>query len=151
MTSDPRPDQIKRNAAMRDTSDEQHERVDAVSEAIFDAISAGVGDPDRYSDLPPQDQAKMRPVAKAAIAATMVSIADEVAAFWNGKAERWQHVRSGGFYSIIGAARLQLDGPDDEAEMVIYRSEADGSVWVRRKSEFMDGRFVRTSGQTEGA
>ena len=55
----------------------------------------------------------------------------------------YRHKKRGGLYEILdlGPANLQLDGPDDGAEVVIYRSHQDGRIWVRKKYEFFDGRF----------
>lgn len=53
--------------------------------------------------------------------------------------EMWQHVKSGGFYRIVTWGRIEAD----LSEVVIYRAEKDGTVWVRPKDEFFDGRFVR--------
>lgn len=49
-----------------------------------------------------------------------------------------RHVKSGGDYIVVCEATI-------EATMlpaVVYRSEKDGSVWVRPRGEFCDGRFV---------
>ena len=67
--------------------------------------------------------------------AALASLAEE--------AKRFQHVKRGGFYTVVGEARLQTDKalPDMET-MVVYRSEKDGSLWVRSAAEFNDGRFI---------
>jgi hypothetical protein len=52
---------------------------------------------------------------------------------------RYQHVKTGGFYEVLGPGKLEWD----LADVIVYRSEHDGSLWVRPKSEFYDGRFVR--------
>lgn len=55
---------------------------------------------------------------------------------------RYQH-RKGGFYTEIGEGKVQTDTPlVDYDEVTVYRSEADGSVWVRPTKEFNDGRFI---------
>lgn len=59
-------------------------------------------------------------------------------------ARRWRHKKRGSTYVEIGHAKLQTTPPNtlaDYDEMVIYRSEADGSLWCRARSEFEDGRF----------
>ncbi|GAN86393.1 DUF1653 domain-containing protein [Komagataeibacter intermedius] len=53
----------------------------------------------------------------------------------------YRHKKRGGLYIVHGRATLQVDGPHDMAECVIYSSTADGRVWVRPASEFFDGRF----------
>lgn len=57
--------------------------------------------------------------------------------------ELWTHNALGGIYMLEGDATLQLDGPDDMAEMVIYRNLLDSKFWVRKKDEFHDGRFTK--------
>ena len=47
--------------------------------------------------------------------------------------QRYRHFK-GGLYSILGVATHS----ETLEEMVVYRSEADGNVWVRPKSMFMD-------------
>lgn len=60
-------------------------------------------------------------------------------------ARRWRHKKRGTTYVEIGRASLQTSPPTyflaDHDEMVIYRSEADGSLWCRATAEFEDGRF----------
>lgn len=63
-----------------------------------------------------------------------------------------KHLKTGGLYAVLFTGRMQsanwfilrADGSDvsiDMTEVVIYRSLGDGSIWVRPKSEFEDGRF----------
>lgn len=57
---------------------------------------------------------------------------------------RWRHKKRGTTYTDLGSAMIQSDVPlTDMDEVVIYRSEHDGSLWARRRSEFHDGRFER--------
>ena len=49
----------------------------------------------------------------------------------------WQHVKSGGLYTIIGHGVIVAD----LTPATIYRSLWDGAVWVRPTAEFEDGRF----------
>jgi hypothetical protein len=59
-------------------------------------------------------------------------------------AARWRHKKRGSTYIEIGRGKLQSNDPTglgDMQPMVVYRSEADGSLWVRPEDEFDDGRF----------
>ena len=66
--------------------------------------------------------------------------------------ERFRHKKRGTTYAVIGTATVQASGaPIAEAELVVvYRAESDGALWVRRQSEFHDGRFelLQPEGQT---
>ncbi len=53
----------------------------------------------------------------------------------------WRHKKRGTTYAIVGSACVQADDPlRDHEIVVVYRAE-DGQLWVRRKTEFYDGRF----------
>lgn len=57
---------------------------------------------------------------------------------------RWLHKKRRSTYIEIGRAKLQasdVGGFSDMQPMVVYRSELDGSLWVRPEDEFEDGRF----------
>jgi hypothetical protein len=65
---------------------------------------------------------------------------------------RFRHWKRGTTYEVIGYGRVQSGlwvepntcprpGPVDMREVVIYRGEEDGSMWVRPIEEFNDGRF----------
>lgn len=60
-----------------------------------------------------------------------------------GEVERYQHVKRGTFYTVIGQAELQdtTGAAIDGATLLIYRGD-DGHVWARQEDEFHDGRFV---------
>ncbi|RYG14064.1 MAG: DUF1653 domain-containing protein [Burkholderiales bacterium] len=53
----------------------------------------------------------------------------------------WQHVATSHRYVVVGTALLQMDGPADLTELVVYRG-ADGRQWARPVSEFLQ-RFVQ--------
>lgn len=57
--------------------------------------------------------------------------------------EIYRHKKRGTQYMVMGKATLQIEGPHDMAECVIYQSMDDGRVWVRPAAEFFDGRFER--------
>ena len=56
---------------------------------------------------------------------------------------QYRHKKRGASYTVMGRATLQVDGPLDMTEMVVYQSNVDGSMWVRPVSEFEDGRFEK--------
>ncbi|MEO9297606.1 hypothetical protein [Devosia alba] len=67
-----------------------------------------------------------------------------------------RHVKRGTDYVLIGIGKMQTEDwfwvrgsrelvPVDMDEVAIYRSVDDGSLWVRPKGEFEDGRFVALS------
>lgn len=60
---------------------------------------------------------------------------------------RWRHKARGTTYSVMEyEARVQLAAGEPIVEgdvVVVYRAESDGTVWVRRRSEFLDGRFEK--------
>lgn len=54
----------------------------------------------------------------------------------------WKHKKRGTTYVLIGDAEVQAEESLTEAEIVVvYKAQKDGRLWVRRKSEFYDGRF----------
>lgn len=56
---------------------------------------------------------------------------------------QYRHKKRGTTYTLMGRAKMQIDGPLDMAEVVVYQSNSDGSMWVRPVAEFEDGRFER--------
>lgn len=58
-----------------------------------------------------------------------------------------QHVARGTHYDVVGRGKIQSDAPlSDMDSVVVYVSRDDGSIWARRESEFLDGRFVSVPG-----
>jgi hypothetical protein len=53
----------------------------------------------------------------------------------------------GGRYEVIGSAKVQARKPLTDMEVVTIYRGSDGSLWVRRKSEFEDGRFTPIEGE----
>lgn len=52
-----------------------------------------------------------------------------------------KHKKRGSTYVVVGQAQVQCeDGLTDYEVVTVYRGR-DGQLWVRRKSEFEDGRF----------
>lgn len=69
-------------------------------------------------------------------------------------AKRWRHVKRGSTYTEIGRGKLQdgdAGGLSNNQEMVIYRSDEDGSLWCRAVDEFEDGRFIALDGHCDHA
>lgn len=54
---------------------------------------------------------------------------------------RWRHKKRGTSYTEVGLAQIQAEEPLTDYEVVVVYRGDDGQLWVRRKSEFHDGRF----------
>jgi hypothetical protein len=59
---------------------------------------------------------------------------------------RVRHKKRGTTYEVLGEAEVQLStfqtyGIKEGDKLIVYRSEADGKLWLRLASEFTDGRF----------
>ena len=72
-------------------------------------------------------------------------LVSNMVALWSNEMSnqpRWRHKKRGTTYTVIGNGEVQADEPLTDYEVVtIYRCEQTGDLWVRRISEFMDGRF----------
>lgn len=57
----------------------------------------------------------------------------------------YRHLKRGSTYEAVGVADVQCSGlPLREGDkVVVYREVADGDLYVRRDSEFHDGRFQK--------
>jgi hypothetical protein len=72
--------------------------------------------------------------------AALGDIAPSAYAAW-----KWRHNKRGTTYQVIGEATVQAAPAfplSDDAVVIIYRADIDGTLWVRAKSEFLDGRFA---------
>lgn len=55
---------------------------------------------------------------------------------------RVRHIKRGSRYRVLGLGFLQTGSPiADGANIVVYESEEDSTLWVRPVAEFLDGRF----------
>lgn len=64
--------------------------------------------------------------------------------------ERWQHVKRGTSYEVLGLGELQMQADVvDGSSLVIYRGE-DDRLWAREEGEFLDGRFVKVATPANG-
>lgn len=52
--------------------------------------------------------------------------------------DRWQHIKSGGYYRLLAYATRESDLTGE----VVYQSEADGRLWIRPVAQFHE-RFRR--------
>lgn len=60
--------------------------------------------------------------------------------------ERYRHLARGSLYDLVGTAEVQAHEPLPEGEVVqVYRNAQTGHLYVRRKSEFFDGRFEKVT------
>ncbi|BBB99420.1 hypothetical protein [Bradyrhizobium elkanii] len=55
----------------------------------------------------------------------------------------WRHKKRGGRYKLVGTAQVQApeDAPLTDYEVVQVYVDDKGEMWIRRRSEFFDGRF----------
>lgn len=53
--------------------------------------------------------------------------------------DRLQHLKTGGFYRVIGLAKIEATLKD----VYVYEAVSNNTLWVRPKAEMEDGRFVR--------
>lgn len=69
---------------------------------------------------------------------------------WREDMPRYRHKKRGSEYTLIDVGKMQAElwcdhntDPVDMREVAIYRADKDGSLWVRPREEFEDGRFER--------
>jgi hypothetical protein len=64
---------------------------------------------------------------------------------------RWRHRKRGSDYNVLTeTAQAQCStGPiNDDDQCTVYQGD-DGSWWVRKTTEFQDGRFIRVDTENE--
>lgn len=49
----------------------------------------------------------------------------------------YRHMKSDGLYAFICEAKLEAD----LSPVIVYQSLEHGTIWVRPRAEFFDGRF----------
>lgn len=64
--------------------------------------------------------------------------------------ELYKHKKRGGSCVIVGEAEVQAAEPLTDYEVVVVYRGLDGKLWVRRRSEFFDGRFEKITPVTNG-
>lgn len=52
---------------------------------------------------------------------------------------RYQHLKRGGTYEVISVGENENNRGEN---LVVYRGEDDGRIWVRPAAQFFDGRFI---------
>lgn len=58
--------------------------------------------------------------------------------------EKYKHKKRGSEYWIAGIGHIQISSDiKDGDEIVVYRDLTTQQLWVRKRSEFEDGRFER--------
>lgn len=88
------------------------------------------------------DRAKIKDILTRWLKGEITSIDDAVEEIvWMGP--KYRHARRGTSYALIGDGQVQApaDAPLTDYEVVAVYKSRDGGLWVRRKSEFDDGRF----------
>lgn len=56
---------------------------------------------------------------------------------------RYQHVKRGTKYSVLGEFEVQATEPIKEGDLVVGYKSDTGSKWMRPAKEFYDGRFTK--------
>ena len=71
---------------------------------------------------------------------------DRLKAMNPGSLPEFEHLKTGGVYSVYGLALVQSETPlHDETVVTIYRDVETGAWFVRTPREFEDGRFRSTA------
>ncbi len=121
------------------------ERHGAISKAADDVVERVNEYDDRTS---PEDFPEALLITSSELHRELMRFAEEIGALAAlpqplVAAPRWRHKKRGTTYVEIGRGKLTGGmAPISEFEpVVIYRADADGTLWVRDAAEFDDGRF----------
>lgn len=82
-------------------------------------------------------------VAEARLGALLISAWEEGKLLFIGETDTYTHKKRGSRYRHIHTGNVQAaTRPLEEGDKAFVYQDDDGSVWIRRDAEFLDGRFA---------